>query len=182
MTAGDKKLWVTKAFSAAALQMSIQNFDDRIRPKMPAESVTGTRQTLAFFLPAVIQTYLATRATPKPAPPSPGDDPLMAGFDSPGLERYRNAKADREEMMRDRDRQILIVRDEIFPSLQQGATLIRQAADQATRLYGNGVADLINEAVDEAVTTWSKSLETSDVQLAAVSDGVGSDSEAPVDA
>lgn len=178
-TAGDEKLWVSKAFAHASLRMTAQNFDDRIRPKMPAESVRGNRQTLRFFLPDVFETWASLRKESKPVPKE--TDPLLDGGDSPGLERYRNAKADLAEMERDERRGKVIPSDEILPSLQQAAGAMRQAIEHAVRLYGNPVGELLNEALTETEQAWEKAIEGNAVaNLPVVPAGSGNDQDAAI--
>jgi hypothetical protein len=158
-TAGEEKLWVNKAFAHSSLRMTAQNFDDRIRPKMPAQSVRGQRSTLRFLLPDVIATWAELNRAK--AGGSKETDPLLVGqdVDSPGLERYRNMKADLAEMDRDERRGEIVPMSEILPSLQQAAGTLRQAIEHAARLYGNDVSQILNDALTETESAWAMALE-----------------------
>lgn len=83
---------------------------------------------------------------------SMGEDPLLnetGAADSPGLERYRMAKADLAEMERDRQRRRIVRIDQIELTLMQLATVLRDAGERIARQYGNDAADILNEAVDD---------------------------------
>ena len=160
MTAGDAKLWVNKTFAHNCLRMSQRNFDDSIRPRLPAEAVKGNMKTLRFLLPEVIATFVATRKG-LPLLGTKETDPLLVGqdVDSPALERYRAMKADLAEMDRDERRGEIVPTDEILPALQQAAGAMRQAIEHAARLYGNDVSQILNDALTETESAWAMALE-----------------------
>jgi hypothetical protein len=104
----------------------------------------------------------ANGKTGKPGRPWPSqqqpdeNDPLLAAGESPGLERYRNAKADLAEYERDRQRGLLIPFNELEATLMVAAATIRQANERVQREYGNAPAEILNEALAEFIANADK--------------------------
>jgi hypothetical protein len=139
--------------------MGQENFDQRIRPLMPAESVTGDRRTLRFDAPAVAEA-LANHRVRLAAPAPESDDPLLVGgSDSPGLERYRQAKATLAEMEAAERQGKIIEVDVVVELLRPCPAIFRSAADRARRKWGNDIGDYFNEIVDEYDTAMSRALD-----------------------
>lgn len=78
------------------------------------------------------------------------DDPLLAGGDSPNLERYRGARADLAELDREQRVGNLVSVEELAPVLLQAAGLIRGAGEKLQRLFGPDAFAIFSEAVDAA--------------------------------
>lgn len=79
------------------------------------------------------------------------DDPLLAGENSPALERYRDERAKLAKMDRLERERTLLPRDEIHEMLGRVAGIIRGAGDGLQRQYGNEAHALLDEAMDDAV-------------------------------
>ena len=78
------------------------------------------------------------------------DDPLLAeGGDSPGLERYRLAKAKHAELDLEHRKGELIEREKAKLVLARWAALIRQMGERLAKRYGNDVATQINDTLAE---------------------------------
>jgi hypothetical protein len=171
-----ESLWFDRTDSAALIGVSARHFDEAVRPKLAADAVRGDRRSLRFHGPAVVAAWVAIKA--ERAKPAPTDaDPLLADGDSPGLERYRNAKADLAEMERDRQRRRIVNVEEIEPALMQLAGVMRNASENLARQFGNDAAGIVNEAVDE----WGVGV--AKLFAAAESGGAGDEgAAAPVDA
>jgi hypothetical protein len=76
-----------------------------------------------------------------------GEDPLLAGADSPGLERYRNAAADVKELERDERLRILMRRDDVRDVLGKWAALFRGLGDRFVQLGMNEAHQMLNDAL-----------------------------------
>lgn len=142
-TIAQEALWFPRQLCADLTRYSVKTFDDKIRRALPASAIRGEGKSLRFYGPEVVATHA------KQQQERSSDDPLLDGVDSPGLERYRAAKADITEMERDRLRKQLVKVDEIEPALQQLAGVLRDAGERLARQYGNEAAGILNEAVDE---------------------------------
>lgn len=142
-------LWLTRQQAAVLCGLSARQFDDAIRPRLPAGGERGTGQKLRISGPAVVAALVAYRVEQaKPAPTD--DDPLLAaGGDSPNLERYRLAKAQLAERdLAERDR-TLVRRQVIIDALRPAATGMRAAGDRLIKAFGNEAGQIFNEAVDD---------------------------------
>src|SRR5262245_44312790 len=106
--------WKSRKAAAADLGCSLPTFD-MIRPRLSAsDQRKGRGNSIEFRMPAVIAAWKDYNVEQR--------DPLMAGpvDDSPGLERYRNAKARLAEMdVAERDNE-LVRRGVILDALNGG--------------------------------------------------------------
>jgi Fe-S cluster biosynthesis and repair protein YggX len=78
------------------------------------------------------------------------DDDLMNGAATPALERYREERAAMARLDRLEREGKLVSRDTIRQSLAQAAALIRGAGESLQRQFGEGAADVLNEALEDA--------------------------------
>jgi hypothetical protein len=148
---------LTRTAAAEMIGLSTRHFDAQIRPLLPAAAISGRGKDLRFDGAALVAAYVDYRI--KQAQKSAADDvwlPMVDEGKSPVLDRWRAAKADREEMQRDRERGLLIPREEIEPSLAQFAAVIRRAGDTLQRQWGADAASVINEAIDEIEQAWQQ--------------------------
>jgi hypothetical protein len=140
--------WFTKnEIARRVFGTTPQNFDKTYRPAAPVDAVKKDGREVYFNCRRLLDGLLEQAKRQRP---QGGDgDPLLADGDSPGLERYRNAKADLAEMERDRQRKQIVRVDEIEPVLMQLAGVMRSASENLARQFGNEAAGIVNEAVDE---------------------------------
>lgn len=158
--------WFTKnEIARRVFGTTPQNFDKTYRPAAPESAMKRVGREVLFHCRSVLDGLL--EQAKKQQPQGGEDDPLMAGVDSPGLERFRNAKADITEMERDRLRKQIVRVEEIEPALMKLAGVMRSAAENLARQFGNEAAGIVNEAVDE----WASGVAT-------LLDGGGDDSAA----
>lgn len=75
------------------------------------------------------------------------DDPLLAGPVSPALERYRAARADREELAYERDLGKWMERDKVHEALAKLAKLLRDAGDALQRQHGQDALAILQESL-----------------------------------
>jgi hypothetical protein len=146
------------------LDVSEQTFDRTYRPKIPADAIKTSGRRVYVQMRALIDQLIAESAVPKSTPTD--IDPMLSGGDSPGLERYRNAKADLTEMERERLRGNLIPRDDLEISLAKLGGVLRRAGESLQRQWGNEAAGVLNEAVDEAECAWEQLLAVHDKPVA----------------
>jgi hypothetical protein len=145
--------WIAKRDLADVFDVSTQHWDRHYSRFAAPEARKTVGGKLYYHGRQVLDAWAASL---KGAAPAEGTDPLLSGAapDSPGLERYREARADMAEMERDRLRLNLIPREELDPALAQFAGLLRRAGEALKRQFGNDAAALLNEAVDEAEAGW----------------------------
>jgi hypothetical protein len=103
-------------------------------------------------LPAValwLHEFLATHA--RRLAGVDADDPLLAGASSPALERYRLARAKREELGYERDLGAWLPRTEVHEGLELFAAILRPAIETLQRQFGPAAHALVDDALTEAI-------------------------------
>jgi len=85
---------------------------------------------------------------PEPAASSP-DDPLLAGGDSPALERYRLAKAKHAELDLEQRKGELIDKEKCRDVLARWGNVIRKMGDRLSKRFGIEANQMVSEAIDE---------------------------------
>lgn len=97
--------------------------------------------------------YLLRLASPQ------GDaEPDEIGGDSPGLERFRNARAGQEEIKLAQLRGQVMSREIVHGKLSEIAGLIRGCGEQIQREYGDDALQILDQTlddIDEKITEWS---------------------------
>ena len=84
-------------------------------------------------------------------------DPLLAGSDSPALERFRNARADRKELELAARRQQLIDVDEFLAWWDSEiAAPIHKSLEKLQRKYGKEAAELVTASLNHATEVIAK--------------------------
>ena len=79
----------------------------------------------------------------------PADDPLLADGDSPGLERYRLAKAKHAELDLEARKGELIEMDKCRDVLSRWAVVIRRMGERLVKRYGSTMAAEIDQTLQE---------------------------------
>ena len=80
------------------------------------------------------------------------DDLLSGDVSSPALERYRDERAKLAKLDRLEREKSLIPRDEIHEGFGRVASILRTAGETLQRQYGNGAVEVLNDALDDAVS------------------------------
>jgi phage terminase Nu1 subunit (DNA packaging protein) len=80
---------------------------------------------------------------------SKSDDPLLAEGDSPGLERYRLAKAEHAELDLAERRGDLIERDKCREVLARWAVVIRRMGERLAKRYGTAASTEVIDTLKE---------------------------------
>lgn len=141
------RLWFTRNDVAALCGLSPRHFDDAIRPRAKGAE-RGAGKTKRFDGPKMVAAAIAYRLE-QAAPVTEDGDPLLAGSDSPALERYRNVKADLAERdLAERDK-VLVRSNMIRDALRPAIAAMRGTGDRLVRQFGNEAGDIFNEGVTE---------------------------------
>lgn len=77
------------------------------------------------------------------------DDPLMDDTDSPGLERYRQAKAAIAELDYAERQKELMARDKVKALFVRWAAVLRRMGERISKRFGNDAAITVNDALRE---------------------------------
>jgi hypothetical protein len=104
----------------------------------------------AYDLPAIVQ-WLRTSGPWKQHARPEADDPLLGGDggDSPGLERYRLAKAALAEFELANQTDALLSSEKARAVLGRWAAILRRLAERLTKRHGPAAASALNEALDQ---------------------------------
>jgi hypothetical protein len=76
-------------------------------------------------------------------------DEIEGGSDSPGLERYRLARAEQEEIKLLKMRGEFLSREDVHLALAETSGVMKEAGEKVLRIGGNDLAEIINWAWDE---------------------------------
>ena len=139
----EERIRTTAAFTAAcpgAVWRRITGISRHDMARLAREHgllLDGITVDLGRVLPGVFR-VLSTDADP------------MAGGDSPGLERYRNAKADLAEMEVKRVCGELSDRAEMRTGLMAIATVFRNGGEALEKAYGSGARIQFEQLIDDA--------------------------------
>jgi hypothetical protein len=76
------------------------------------------------------------------------EDPAMRGPASPALEKYRLAKAGREELKLESERKNLISRQDLREALGKWAALLKQASEILGQRFGVDAQQVLNDKLD----------------------------------
>lgn len=79
----------------------------------------------------------------------PSDPLLVADVDSPGLERYRLAKAALAELELEERKGSLIPLEKVRDVLSRWSSLIRRMGESLSKRFGKDAAELLNETLAE---------------------------------
>lgn len=141
--------WMTRSQIGRLLGISPRQFDDRVRPMMPTDCIKGVGAKLRIYAPAAVQARVEQKIAETAEAVSPSD-PLMAGPGSAALERYRLARAKREELELEVRQGNLVELDEMRRGWSLIAAQLRQAVDSLQRTFGEEAAGIVRDAMSEA--------------------------------
>lgn len=144
--------WMTRSQIGRLLGISPRQFDDRVRPQMPVDCIKGVGAKLRIYAPAAVQARVEQKIAETAEAVSPSD-PLMAGPGSAALERYRLARAKREELELEVRRGNLVQLEELRQGWSIVAAQLRQAAEGLQRTFGEEAASIVRGAMAEAMTS-----------------------------
>jgi len=90
------------------------------------------------------------------------DELLLAGHPSPALERYRLARAKREEFGLERDLGQWLPRDQVHEALTLFANVLRQTGDALQRQFGPDAHGLLAHGISDALHAFNQKFGGSD--------------------
>lgn len=131
---------------ARLLGCSVQNVRANLLRRLSGDDVIAGRPTLVRFV--AILDVIVERRVAEQSRPVVSDDPLLADGDSPGLERYRMAKAKHAELDLELRRGELIDVSKCRDVLAKWASVLRRSGDRIARVSPDG-SRMLNEALDE---------------------------------
>jgi phage terminase Nu1 subunit (DNA packaging protein) len=102
----------------------------------------------AYDLSAIVQ-WLRTKGPWRQHLKVDSDDPLLSDGDSPGLERYRLAKAAIAELDLEERKGNLLSREKVRAILIRWATIIRRLGERLAKHFGNQAAGMVNDSLGE---------------------------------
>ena len=151
----DTGRWVALRVAVQMFGMSNAGFHKGVRAVMDACDIRdeGKRGKVQVRMPGAIAAYKKHAVSQVKAA---NGDPLLTGGDSPGLERYRLAKAKGAEMDLEIRERTHVNANEIRAELLRFAGVIRSAIENCQRRFteGNAMHEIIAEAVKEAESGW----------------------------
>ncbi len=110
---------------------------------------------------AIVRWLRASGPWKQHAKPEGGDPLLESGEDSPGLERYRLAKAAHAELDLAERRGELLSRDKARTVLGRWSTMLRGLGDRMAKRYGMEAAIAVNETLTECESVIADELDAS---------------------
>jgi hypothetical protein len=138
--------WATVADAARFFGWSTQNLRSVYLPQLEPEDVRHCRPALVR-VGALVDIVVERRLSERSRSTAPGD-PLLSGGDSPGLERYRLAKAQHAELdLAERRGQVIDVA-KCRDTLGRWAAILRRAGERVGKLHpdaGRTLADALDE-------------------------------------
>ena len=137
-------LWLSKADTLTLLGRSSEYFRTAIQPHLAdehAQRCDGRGKPWRFYAPAVVAIALEGVES--------ATDPLLTGGDSPGLERYRLAKAALAELDLANRKGELIDVGKCKDMLSRWATIIRRMGERLGKRFGNDASEAVNDSLDE---------------------------------
>ncbi len=140
-----ERAWISKGQMLLVWDVSEQVFDRNIRPHFPLDCVRQQKNRVWFYSRGCIEGYLR-----RPLAVDAEDAEMYAGFDSPALEKFREARAGLANLdLKEREKE-LVSRTDMRTGLARLGALYRGVGEKLQRKYGPEAADLLNEVMDEA--------------------------------
>jgi phage terminase Nu1 subunit (DNA packaging protein) len=119
-------------------------------------STRTVREWLAAGCPGVPGNYdLAAIAAWRKSRAEMADVAMMGGS-SPALERFRLARAQREEFALERDRGQWLRREEVHDGLALLAGVVRQAAETIQKQFGPEAHQILSEAIEDGLRAFER--------------------------
>jgi len=150
-----EKLWLTRPEALTLIGRSAEYFRNNIQAALPPGHIRragGRGNPWQFYGPAVVKVLLVLNSTP-----STEADPLLSGSDSPALERFRLARAEREELELAVRREHLIDVDEFLAWWDAEVAIpIRKGLEKLQKKHGSKAVDLVSAAVRQSEAVVSR--------------------------
>ena len=141
--------FLTVPAAAKLLGCSVQNVRSNYLPKLGGDDIITGRPVRVRFA-ALVESIVARRvAEAIRQQPQPAADPLLVEGDSPGLERYRLAKAKHAELDLEQRRAELIDLAKCRDLFGRWGSVIRKMGDRVSKRFGVEANQMVAEAIDE---------------------------------
>ncbi len=137
--------WYSTAEAESIFGVVHQVFYQTYRPHIPESAKRMDGQRVMLHLPSAIKAWVKHREdyiTQQFA------DPDMVG-DGEGLDRFRMARAQQEEMKLEQMRKTHVPLADLNAALGQLSGILRTAGNNLQRQYGNAAGEILNQAIDE---------------------------------
>jgi len=144
--------WFSLSQMHAVFNLTPQAFAKSIRPLLKDEDIrdAGQHGKVRIHCRAAINAYAAKQAEKAADSAKRKADPLLAGANSPALERYREHRAGLAELdVKERTAELVPLND-LWPALERFAGFIRRAGETLVPRFGNEAADILNDAINDA--------------------------------
>lgn len=142
----DEAGWFPQVDMARIFAVSLPVWQRSWLPKVPANARREVSGRLYVHARRFID-FLIESARREALGP---DGELLAGGDSPALERFRLAKARLAELELQRQQENLLPREAVHRAFEQIASILRTAGEQLQRLYGEGPYEILISALEDA--------------------------------
>ena len=133
----------TQADVAYVYDVSVQTVQIWLQRGMPGKSGAYKLRPISHWLKSQNLGPIKTES------PDPSDTLLAADVDSPGLERYRLAKAAIAELDLEERRGGLMALGKVRTALGRWSAIIRHLGERLAKRYGNEAAESLNDALAE---------------------------------
>lgn len=151
--------WQLRHVAAQERGVSLVQFDKSDRKMLPPEAIKTIGRTIWIYMPALFKAWKAEYE--RLARPVAGEiDPLLAGPNSPALEKFRTARARQEEIKLAEMEKAMVPVATIRPALLRLAAGVRTAAEGIERACGSDAVTPLRESLDEFVNELPRILES----------------------
>lgn len=141
---------LTRQEMGEAFGVRPEHFDKSYRSFVPEDLIERSGRRVLFRLGSIRAIVDGLVAQQRELARAVVDDPMLAGADSPALERYRALRAEMVERdLRERDRELLPAEHaEDLVNIVVGR--VRACGEQLTLRFGNDAQAILDEALDDA--------------------------------
>lgn len=140
--------WVSRIRVAELIGISVTGFDRFVRPHLPADAILGAGRDVKYHAPKCVKLRIEQKTAEARQRVPDGEDALLGGGDSPALEKYRQMRADQEQIKLGEMRRQVLRRQWLLDSLRPALSGMKSAGDRLAKSFGNAAAEIFNDAVD----------------------------------
>lgn len=156
--------WLTVEQCKALLGCEQRHFLQYWRQKLPEDALRRDGRRVYYHGATLLKIYaIDYHEKQRSRMPVNAEEAALQGDDTPALERLRAAMADIKELDLARMRGEMLDRDEIRAAWAPVAEVMRRAILELGKQYGPAAAELINDALEEAIGVVEKTTDSSQV-------------------
>lgn len=147
------EIWLTRKQAAWLADLSARQFDDAVRPLLPASAIRSKKNDLSFNAQAVTAAMVRYRVEQVSRD---NNDPMLGAgqADSEWLEAFRKEQTLIKRLERLEKEGQLADLAKLDNEINRFGTRVRRAGELLQRRFGNEASDILNKAIDEAVAGW----------------------------